>query len=160
MTDFGSWIAERASHLYTRAGCRAAGAWPSCVSDAHARELLASEYTDYAIVEAMNELGSVVRSTTPQVWKSWNDVVREYDVRCRQVVSHAVETRLPRSLQMARDKVSSLSASIIIASWLEEYWDVPQTSRVFAPLDAELLSGRVVCGWADGLYPEGTWMVW
>jgi hypothetical protein len=73
MIDFDSWIAERGSHLYTRAGYLAAGAWPSCVSDAHARALLAN-----AQIFFHDKLGNLPTLVNPDLQPNWKPASAKY----------------------------------------------------------------------------------
>jgi hypothetical protein len=58
------------------------------------------------------------------------------------------------------EKVLWTTSLIIVGAWIERTEQMPPDDRNYDQLDKVIGAGHMVCGWVDGLYPEGEWAVW
>jgi hypothetical protein len=152
---------ERLPRLFSQLGKPLRSIGLRCESLAEACNLLHDEHFDYALLEAANEFHAWRLDCDHRRAADEEGQLRLDAQEClRQVTGTAGRLLEAGFDDKARDKVLRTTKTIMILAMIERRWNMPVDDRIFGPLDAVIAQGHIVCGWVDGLYPEGQWAVW
>ena len=161
MTDLDELMRQREPNLFCRVGQRESVGFYQADSVEDARTYLRSEYFDHALFEVGNEGRSWQVRGAPKHLEVSNEQIREQHAMCKPMLSNRVD-RL-RSLgfdEKDLEKVLWTTSLIIVGAWIERTEQMPPDDRNYDQLDKVIGRGHMVCGWVDGLYPDGEWAVW
>lgn len=160
MRSFPEFIEKHRENLFQCMGRELSCSYPQCESLLDAQNLITSEYTGDAIVDACNDLSNIIIKLYGVRDNRWNKISAVSGKACDQVVEDASH-RLPEALSLEAFKACvQLHKNVLNVAWIEEAYEIPQELRIFEPLDRILLIGHIVCGWDVGVYPDGNWVVW
>jgi len=161
MRDIEVIHGEGLPRLFSQIGVPMAGKRLQCGDLSQARELLNNEYFDHAMLEAANDLGA---------WRLERDHRRAADEEPQlRKDGDACEAEVREKFGLlrdvgfekaAQDKLVRKTTSIMVLAMIERRWNMPMDDRIFSPLDTVIAQGHIVCGWVEGLYPDGEWVVW
>ena len=161
MNDLQRLMTNREPELFGRVGLVEAVGFCQCQDIEHARECLRSEYFDHALFEVGNESRSWRRIGAPDDAKPSNEQILAHHAFCKPMLSN----RFGRLRALGFDekdleKVLWTTSLIIVGAWIERTEQMPPDDRNYDQLDKVIGRGHMVCGWVDGLYPDGEWAVW
>ena len=161
MNDLQKLMTHREPDLFCRVGVLDRVDFCPCQDIEHAKSCLQSEYFDHALHEAANDGHRWQDIGAPQHLKVSNEQIRAQHAMCKPMLSNRFD-RL-RALgfdEKDLEKVLWTTSLIIVGAWIERTEQMPPDDRNYDQLDKVIGRGHMVCGWVDGLYPDGEWAVW
>jgi len=72
---------------------------------------------------------------------------------CDRLRQHGVDS-------IDRILITRVSMNLIAGECFENLYNVPLSCRAFRFAREVFLAGHLVCGWVNGLFPDGDWCIW
>jgi hypothetical protein len=161
MNDLQQLMKQREPEMFGRVGMLESVGFCRCEDIEHAKSCLQSEYFDHALHEAANDGHRWQDIGAPEHLKVSNEQIRAQHAMCKPMLSNRFD-RL-RALGFDEndlEKVLWTTSLIIVGAWIERTEQMPPDDRNYDQLDKVIGRGHMVCGWVNGLYPDGEWAVW
>jgi hypothetical protein len=161
VSDFESLLLAREPLLFSRLGQSDSLVGTRCLAVTQVAELLQEQHLEYAMLEAANECNWWrIQQDSRRVAEERSALTQEVEACLLRVGGRTELLRRSGLDDKSRQIVVRYTTSIITLALVERRWNMPVDDRIFGPLDAVIAQGHIVCGWVDGLYPEGQWAVW
>ena len=155
------WTRALEAQLFVSVGSPSTLRCPIVGDWAHASVSLRSDDFHDAVGESRNALSGYALQTYPRLWGKWNDELNRTFAEVDSIVAKSRQ----RLRKFGEDVVDDIliqrfTSMILCCMWLEEWFSVPIEHRVYNKCREIYAASHMVCGWNDGEYPDGEWVLW